>query len=462
MKIHNFRAGFATNSSSSHSIVLIPDDMVGKVSTQGENSGSFGWQNFILADTESKMRYLAAQLVESYSSDAAANKDVVERFSKYFGGDDAMRSGISSGEIYVDHQSKLYLDKSDHTINRMVKLFMSPRVVVLGGNDNQDDNPYATGEEIPINTSGGYRLREDGCYFTLFRHGDGTKMRWSFDVGAPDFTKASTPELVDLKITGWCDAGCKFCYMGSTKEGQHADMGSIRKIVDHLNSLDVFEVAIGGGEPTKHPHFKEIINMISRANIVPNFTTFSDEWLSDDEVVKTVKKAVGGIGVSCLDRKGLDLVKAIKGKVNNQWGDGPKVMAQHVVGSVPLGVTAEFLDAAFAEGIPVLLLGYKTVGFGKTYSRHDTGDVPMFLKLALNRVGGKAGLSIDTALLDRFPNLPEVLGVPTALVTSPEGKFSCYIDATTGTIGPSSYVDASEMLPLPNSADEIKDIFARF
>lgn len=137
-------------------------------------------------------------------------------------------------------------------------------------------------------------------------------------------------------------------------------------------------------------------------------------------------------------------------------------MAQHVLGSVPIPVTASFMEAADAEKFPVLLLGYKEVGFGKTYKRHDTGDVMTLLKLAINRLSGKHGLSVDTALIDRFPELPDVLGVPRALVTSPEGKFSCYIDAVESTMSPSSYADSSETTPLPTDAEGIKTLFQTY
>lgn len=465
MKIHNFRTGFATNSSSSHSMVLIPPGMVGKIGDLGDPMGGYGWSNFVLASPEAKLRYLAAQLVSSHGTGADVVEPVIQRFADLFGGEEALRRRIDGhDDLYVDHQSVMSLGQPTPSfLDRMVRLFASPRVIVLGGNDNSDDNPHTPpGEVLPLLRSHGLtRLREDGDYFVLFDRDAGTKMRWSFKDDAPDYTKATAPELVDLKITSWCDSGCRFCYQGATKNGRHADLATIRAIVRHLDELGVFEVAIGGGEPTKHPQFKAILDLIADANIIPNITTFSRDWLADDDLVKTVAHHCGGVGVSCLDRKGLDLVAAVRDALQKHWR-GDKVVAQHVVGSVPLHVTAEFLDAAKEMRVPVLLLGFKPVGFGKSYARHDHGDVTTFLKLALSHVGETVGVSVDTALLDRYPDLPEALGVPKALVTSPEGAFSCYIDAVAGTIGPSSYVDPESMLPLPASAAGIKEIYARF
>lgn len=464
MKIHNFRAGFATNSSSSHSMVLIPQRLVGTIADRDDPCGSYGWGNFVLASPEAKLRYLAAQLVSGYR-DSSAVEPVIQRFADLYGGEAAMRQGVKDYDgIHVDHQSVMHLGAPTPSfLDRMVRLFASPRVIVLGGNDNSESNPHTPPESEELPLLGSYnsmRLREDGDYFVLFDGSSGNKMRWSFKDDAPDYVKAAAPELVDLKITDRCEAGCRFCYQGSTKNGRHADLATIQTIVGHLNDLDVFEVALGGGEPTKHPQFRAILDMIAEANIVPNITTFSGDWLADEGLVKTVARRCGGVGVSCLDKKGLGLVLAVHKALEKHWA-ADKVVAQHVVGSVPLGVTAEFLDATAELGVPVLLLGFKEVGFGKSYARHDHGDVATFLKLALARQHEQIGVSVDTALIDRFPDLPAALGAPKALVTSPEGAFSCYIDAVTRTIGRSSYAPET-MLPLPGSADGIKEIYARF
>lgn len=140
-----------------------------------------------------------------------------------------------------------------------------------------------------------------------------------------------------------------------------------------------------------------------------------------------------------------------------------KVMAQHVVGSVPTPVTAAFLNAAFDGGLPVLLLGYKDVGFGKAYARQDNPKTFVTeLRLLVEAQDYNVSLSVDTALVNEYPEMLEALSVPDALVTSPEGKFSCYVDAVTGKMGPSSYVEPSTMTPLPATVDQFKEMFATY
>jgi hypothetical protein len=60
MKIHNVRAGFATNSSSSHSIVMLAPGH--HVTTDEHSRFEYGWENFTLSDPASKTAYLAVQL----------------------------------------------------------------------------------------------------------------------------------------------------------------------------------------------------------------------------------------------------------------------------------------------------------------------------------------------------------------------------------------------------------------
>ncbi len=490
MKIHNFRAGFATNSSSSHSIILLPPHAIGSVSSrEPNNDGDYGWDWFRLTTEEEKLRYLAAQLFLNYWDNTEARKDLLDRIGEKIPGfveaygDQILSATGAQWENdlpTVDHQSVLRFPHkyTPEFADSAIRFFQSPAVIVLGGNDNDgDEDKLPAGEKLnlfPMESSEVVLTRQDGPFWTIFSQHTGNKMRLSIDdphLSADSYTKASTPELVDLKITDWCDRGCAFCYQSSTTKGVHAPMERIEAIIKMLAELNVFEVAIGGGEPTSHPQFAEILRMICAAGMVPNFTTYSDRWLVGDDLVAAVVETVGGIGVSCLSAKDLDLVRKIHERLTKVWQKNdnystrmPKIMAQHVVGSVPLDVTAEFVKESCEQYHPVLLLGYKEVGFGAKYNRHDDANADLYLKIAVGEAQQNqwVSLSIDTALVSRYPKLPEILGAPEALVSSPEGKFSCYVDAVDGLIAPSSYVAKADMLPMVDNTDDFRRVFATF
>ena len=61
-----------------------------------------------------------------------------------------------------------------------------------------------------------------------------------------------------LQITTVCNMTCKHCCFSCGKNGRHMSVGTAKK------ALEMFEgdyVAIGGGEPTLHPHFWEIVGI---------------------------------------------------------------------------------------------------------------------------------------------------------------------------------------------------------
>ncbi|RYD60684.1 MAG: radical SAM protein, partial [Verrucomicrobiaceae bacterium] len=437
----------------------------------GDDPGEYGWGAFRLVSTEHKLRYLAAQLFKHTFSEKDRDR-LVAKFAPYVPNIEEItpKSGedsYSGNYFSVDHQSQLMVPKkwNESFADALIAVFLSPNVVVMGGNDNTDYTGHHVAGQTPsefvraLSDRYGTRMRTDSDFVTLFDSFRGTKMRMSLGETTAEYTKAQSPELVDLKITDYCGSNCRFCYQGSTENGLHAPFERIVEIIDMLGRLDVFEVAIGGGEPTDHPQFGEILAHAERRGVKPNFTTLSGRWLQSPETVNAVLNNVGAIGVSCSSVKGLELVREIKAAMTG-W-HAPRVMAQHVMGSVPLTVTSDFLTQAFAEKIPVLLLGYKDVGFGATYARHDVGDVPFFLRMAVQNVKDPS-LSVDTALVDQYPTLTEQLGAPKALVTSPEGKFSCYIDAVTERMAASSYGPLDGTTELPRTDEEFLSVFATY
>ncbi len=321
------------------------------------------------------------------------------------------------------------------------------------------------------------RVRTDGDFLTFFDGSRGTKIRLSVDPDKGDdlparYTKAAQPELVDLKITNYCDAlerrlpCAPFCYQASTTKGRHAPLAAVHHALDLMQAAEVFEVAIGGGEPTLHPDFATILALAARRNIVPNFTTADTAWLDNPSIVEAVARRVGGIGVSV--HSAADMTKAeavcrvVYGHAEARTGCA-HVMAQHVVGAVPLDQTAEVVRRCHERRLPLLLLGYKETGFGARAERYDGPNSDLYLMLGLSELDlQEMSLSVDTALAEQHPRLLKSLRVPDALVSAREGAFSCYVDATTGRMGPSSYAPASQMAPLPQDASGFLAVFSAY
>src|SRR5258708_12401920 len=81
-------------------------------------------------------------------------------------------------------------------------------------------------------------------------------------------------ELLDIAITNWCDRGCTFCYRKSDETGTHISLEDYEDVIRQAQSLHVFQVALGGGNPNQHPQFPEILRITrERYGIIPNYTT---------------------------------------------------------------------------------------------------------------------------------------------------------------------------------------------
>lgn len=350
---------------------------------------------------------------------------------------------------------------------------MDERVVILGGNDNVNimlPERIVNEGAVTLAPLSGWALtvKRDGDAIVFHDAETGMKFRWS--EGAYD--KATRPELVDVKITDRCAHGCAFCYQGSTPEGEDAPLGRVKAVIDALSAAGVFEMAIGGGEPTEHPDFPEILRYAADQDVTPNFTTFSDGWVGDERIVEAIKYAAGkrrgmGIGVSVLSEKDIAKLEGVRAAVSHHV----QVIGQTVVGVAPIALTSRLVTAIAEAGHSVLLLGYKTTGRGEAFSSRlpamsDVRDMIDGFRTAEfsdgydddNRLWST--LSVDTAFLDQYGEALDDLGVEMVLRTSPEGAFSMYVDAVAMRAGPSSW--HPELLRPVSSAEEALEAFSAF
>lgn len=434
IKIHNVRLGHANNSSSSHSIVFFPGAQE-VLSANGPDS--FGWDNFTLTSVTSKAYYLHAIL--RYTLQDALGGETATLIANELCG---VRLEEEDG-YGIDHQSAWVLPRDWKGPGIDLEFFrafqdhlMRADVVVLGGNDNDEEGhpeggrPVSPAMDLPKECSSeGLVARRDAAYWTLFRRESGAKIRMSFD-DTPEPHKATRPELVDLKITDYCPFGCAFCYQGSTREGQHAALDQIDEVLEMLAAWKVFEVAIGGGEPTLHPNFYEVLTKARAHGIVPNFTTKNLAWLHGPlggSILTTIGSFAFSVD-SAVDVERLhEAVKPLE-----RWRH--KATVQYILGiDDTMKSYAAVLGAAAEHRFPITLLGYKSTKRGAAFGERKSGN---WIKLAMKH---KGRLSIDTVLADKFHTELLAAKVPPNLLTRRDGMFSMYIDCVEQALHRSSY-----------------------
>jgi len=140
------------------------------------------------------------------------------------------------------------------------------------------------------------RVHKDSNYKSIFFNGK--TIRIAIDPNKP-ITELKYPEFFDVAITSKCFGKCKYCYQNSTNKGKHAE-NIIDKIKTFFGSMTPnqrpFQVAIGGGEPTLHPEFIDILKAFDELGIMPNYTTNGMHMTQD--IVEATKKYCGGVAIS--------------------------------------------------------------------------------------------------------------------------------------------------------------------
>lgn len=447
----NIRVGLACNSSSSHSILFLPTDRT-KVHT--DEYSDFNWNFFTAADKDSKNNYLYA-LIKNAFRQLVPPSDQESFYKKFFNDVSSIPQDIS-----IDHQSVVTLPSHlDGTINvkfieDFQKFLLQDNVVIAGGNDNDEQNHELVGQEkanldlLPTEgNSAEWLARKDKKldFWTLFNRQNGSKIRFSFNDLTVAPTKASAPELVDIKLTDFCPFGCDFCYQDSTLQGQHASMDTIRNIVEKLKEAEVFELAAGGGEVTLHPNFIEIVKLFKDNGIVFNFTTRNYNLFKSPHA-HTILDNSGAIAFSIgsvddLKKVQSACIEAKHPKANLQQYQ-PSINIQYVMGTTDLKEFKNILLESAHKHLNITLLGYKTTGRGDSFipDNYD-GWIEVFreVKESLHKKGVYLQTSIDTALAAQYKDELEEMGVNIKTFHTTEGNFSLYIDAVKNTMAPSSY-----------------------
>lgn len=449
LKIHNVRFGFATNSSSSHSVVLAPG-MVDNLSMH--HPFGFGWERFVLASPSAKSNYMLVAAKEHYKRYLKVSDEEAVAVARAFFpcADDDLKAAV---EGYIDHQSD-----PGFPIPRLSEQGMGPlwrlmqeeivnddAVVILGGNDNEDwDEPIKTDspdlalyydvvrEEEGSRTTRRFLWDKEFGHFVVFDYATGSKTRLTGRKAAKP-TVASTPELVDVKITDFCPVGCSYCYQGSTKRGRHADTDKLMAWIDDCGREGVFEAAIGGGDPTTHPDFAEILERFHKNGIVPNFSTQLWDWLDDQKIANAVMSYCGAVALSTqspADAKRW-IEECSKRKMRGH--------VHYVLGLSPLSNLVDMLEVM--DGSHLVLLAYKQMGRAQNKPPIDyTG----WQHIVRKHRPANCKVAVDSFLVQDVEDGFSRKEVPGVLFEQGDGRFSLYYDAVEQEYAAHSFVPRGE------------------
>lgn len=255
----------------------------------------------------------------------------------------------------------------------------------------------------------------------------GVTYRWGETLqGNPEL--APWPELADISISNHCTKNCDFCYRDSKNDQSFISVKDYEYVLNCLNSPDwgnVFQVAIGGGEPLEHPGFLDIIEITLRYTVVPNFTTNGIHL--KPAIVKEIEGKVGAVAISS------DNICNLEGS-NMQLllESGIRTNIHFLLSRKTLGQGIKILEGRynhlFSRLNAIIFLTYKPVGRANfTDCLTLDGDLLKFLKLIdIHRCNIKIGF--DACFV---PPLLHFTDINIDFVDSCEcAFFSVYIDET--------------------------------
>ena len=463
LKIFNVRFGFANNSSSTHSIIFL-NKPAENIADDYDNQ--FGFEYFTVASKSGVLDYLNSTLRGNFGY--SFNKDYIEAIVTTW----THKTPKSNG--CVDHQSNIMfpltynrsgIDK--RYFDQIKEVLLNNNTIILGGNN--DDNKthplkkqaLIDGVEAKFHTldNPGFVCKYDNKYnyWTLFNIDTGTKLRLIINNTGESVIipqKSSYPDLVDMKITDFCSFGCKYCYQGSTSKGNHAELYEIRWIIDELSRREVFEIAFGGGEPTSHPNFIEILEYANRNHIVPNFTTRNLNWLYHN--YEKIRNTIGSLAFSVDDSSQVENVAALAHLNNIEYG---KLCIQYVLESNSEYNLEKIIEACYKGILPLTLLGFKRISRGGNYHRSDNSNwLKIIEKCRENNM--IINIGVDTAIVQQYAD--QLKDFPHWMYHKHEGAFSWYIDCVTQTMGASSYHETTSYENMYNFSKHFNSAYADY
>lgn len=268
--------------------------------------------------------------------------------------------------------------------------------------------------------------RQIGNYHFVADAKTGKTLRWGKTL-EENPTFAPIPELADISISNHCTKGCSFCYRNSEPNEQFLkleDYVFVLESMKHPQYGNVFQIAIGGGEPLEHPDFLKIINETFKRGIIPNFTTNGIHLTP--EICKKIKGKVGAVALSATSVNDI-----LTEKVDLLMNESIRVNIHYVLSIENVKEATTIVQGEHKEKLAginaIIFLTYKPAGRGSDQYVVKTGEeLNYFIKAINEKNVGLTKIGFDACFV---PMLMHYTSVRPELVDCCEGGyFSVYID----------------------------------
>lgn len=269
-----------------------------------------------------------------------------------------------------------------------------------------------------------FRSYPDEKYKVIFNQKTGFFARVEEKGTQEVFWAKKGPELLDISITNWCNKGCEICYRNSNENGTHISLEDYEFIMKQAFENNVFQVALGGGNPNQHPHFIEILKLTrEKYNIVPSYTT-NGRGLTH-EILEATRKYCGAVAVSAYEP-----FNETKQAIKQLSSHGIKVNLHYVLDNYSIARAIEWLEHGHElldKCNAIIFLNYKPVGDGKDGSKllRNSPLLEKFFKL-VDQKKHSVKIGFDSCMVSGIVQYMNNVNL-TSLEPCDAGRFSAYI-----------------------------------
>lgn len=335
---------------------------------------------------------------------------------------------------------------------------------LVGGSDRGDSYPtniFAFNKIEPIGKyiNGNYetKIYEDGTRTReLLPHNtfydQGRYMQERFALSEIDMMEPEFPESIDLKITNYCENGCKYCYANSSKSGQHAPIHDVLDVIREMKPYT--EIALGGGNVLDYPYLVDVLHEAKDKNIIVNITVKDIDFIKYHEMIFEMvdRELIKSIGISPTN---LETLKQVSPLI--EW-------KHNVVLHLVLGLWAvEDIEKIFemTKFDKFLFLGYKTTkGKGESYYIAYKDSIQKNIKefgeyFKNTYISEYKSVAFDNLAIDQLSL--DVKNFYKELYQGEDGKFSFYIDLVESEYAKSSVEDRKHyFISIGNAFQDLK------
>ncbi|RZT95920.1 radical SAM protein with 4Fe4S-binding SPASM domain [Ancylomarina subtilis] len=267
--------------------------------------------------------------------------------------------------------------------------------------------------------------RHIGDYNFIADQESGMTFRWG-KTFEDDPTFAPVPELVDISISNHCSKGCDYCYRDSKPNHSFMSLDDYKFVLSSLNHKkygNVFQVALGGGEPLEHPEIFEILDITRQFNLVPNFTTNGENITQT--IVDRIKGKVGAVAISLNNMHDID-----NSKIQLLIKGGIRTNIHYVIDRSNIKQAIQILEGDYNNKLKgvnaIIFLTFKPSGRGNSeLVLVNDSSLVKFLELVDNN-GASCNIGFDACFV---PMLMRFTKTNIDFIDSCEvGYFSVYID----------------------------------